>query len=74
MNTLQSKSPGKAPMQLWRRFQKWRAMRMYKRVLWHESEAAWLKHRADQLIGRNIRPPMPLFDRLDNDFNQGERR
>jgi len=66
MNTLQSNTLGKAPMNLWRRFQCWRAMRIYARVKRMPFLAEHLTAKADRLIGRNVRPPMPLFDGLDD--------
>lgn len=56
---------GLRPGELWRRFQKWRAMRIYARVRRMPAEAERLTQKADRLIGQNVRPPMPLFDRLD---------
>ena len=53
-------------MLLWRRFQHWRAMRMYARVIELAAEAEALTAKADRLIGKNVRAPMPLFDRLDD--------
>ncbi len=63
MNTWRSNALTKTPHGLWRRFQHWRAMRMYARVVWHRREAERLLARANRLIGRNVEPPMPLFDR-----------
>lgn len=48
---------------LWKRFQYWRAMRMYARVVWHKDQAEKLFAEANRLMGRNVQPPMPLFDR-----------
>ena len=53
----------KWPARLWRRFQTWRAMRMYARVARLEVEAARLFDKANSLITQNVRAPMPLFDR-----------
>lgn len=50
------------PALLWRRFQYWRAMRMLSRVVALKHEAERLFARANKLMGRHIRPPMPLFD------------
>jgi len=50
---------------LWRRFQYWRGMRIYVRLQRMELDALELKARADRMIGRNVRPPMPLFDMHD---------
>jgi len=62
MNTYQSSALIKAPMRLWRRFQLWRAMRIYTRVVLMGEEAIRLAAKADRLIGKNVKPPMPLFD------------
>ena len=62
MNTLRLSGFGKLPARLWKRFQYWRAMRMLSRVVWHKNEAARLYATANRLIGRNVLPPMPLFD------------
>ena len=63
----------KLPMRLWRRFNIWRATRIYARVIEMKTkgkmlaiEAEILAAKADRLIGRNAKPPMPLFDRLDD--------
>jgi hypothetical protein len=50
-------------MRLWRRVQYWRAMRIYARAVRLAVKARWLTRKADRLIGKNVRPPMPLFDR-----------
>jgi len=63
MNTLRSSALIKAPMRLWREFQHWRAMRIYARVIAMGPEAEALTAKADRLIGKNVKPPMPLFDR-----------
>ncbi len=67
MNTLQSSALIKAPMRLWRHFQRWRAMRIYVRVAAMPWKAKELTEKADRLIGANVKPPMPLFDRLDGE-------
>lgn len=67
MNTYESKEPTKGPMRLWRRFQYWRGMRIYARIARMAVRARLLKAEADKLIGRNVRPPMPLFDRDDSE-------
>lgn len=56
----------KLPMRLWRRFQLWRADRIYARVRRMGYEAERLTAIADRLVGTNVKPPMPLFDRLDD--------
>ena len=48
----------KLPHALWRRFQIWRANRMYAAI-------PLLKIEADRLMRENAQPPMPLFDGLD---------
>jgi hypothetical protein len=55
------------PMRLWRRFQHWRAMRLYARVNAMPEEARRLTARADRMIGKNVKPPMPLFDWRDSE-------
>jgi hypothetical protein len=40
-------------------------MRIYARVRRMPYEAERLTAQADRLIGKNVRPPMPLFDQLD---------
>lgn len=49
----------------WKLFQYWRARRMYARVAWHRRRSLDLFDKANRLIARNIRAPMPLFDRDD---------
>lgn len=71
MNTSQSWTLTKVPMRLWRRFQHWRAMRMYARVHAMARESEALAAKADRLIGKNVKPPMPLFDRLDSEGRHG---
>lgn len=66
MNTSKSNAPLKLPMRVWRGFQHWRAMRIYARVVWMAAEAERLTAKADQMIGKNVKPPMPLFDRDDS--------
>lgn len=48
---------------LWRRYQHWRAMRMLRRVVRLKDEAERLYATANQLLKRNVRSPLPLFDR-----------
>lgn len=50
------------PMRLWRRLSHWRAMRLYAQVRRMPHRAAAMTAKADMLIGKNVRPPMPLFD------------
>jgi hypothetical protein len=66
MNTYKSSELTRLPMRLWRRFQHWRAMRIYRRVDRMHFEAQVLTYRADRLIAKHVKPPMPLFDRLDS--------
>jgi len=47
---------------LWRRFQYWRAMRMYARIARLRDEGERLYAKANRLMGRNVQPPMTLFD------------
>lgn len=68
MNISQSRGLTRLPMRLWRRFNHWRAMRLYARVRRMPEQAAELTAMADRLIGKNVRPPMPLFDR---DYSEG---
>ena len=63
MNTWGFKTLGKQPVCLWRRFQKWRAMRMYAQVVQLELKAARTFAKANKLIAENVPPPLPLFDR-----------
>ena len=65
MNTLRLSVLIRMPHGLWRRFQYWRAMRMYARVVWHKREAERLYAKANRLTGRNVAPPMPLFDMVE---------
>lgn len=63
MNISQLSGLTRLPMRLWRRLNHWRAMRLYAQVRRMPHRAAALTAKADRLIGKNIRPPMPLFDR-----------
>lgn len=63
MNTYRSKPLGAALGLAWRRFQYWRAMRMYAQVVRLKDRAERLFAKANRLIGRNVQAPMPLFDR-----------
>lgn len=63
MNISRSSGLITMPMRLWRRFNHWRAMRIYAQVRRMPHRAAALTAKADRLIGKNVRPPMPLFDR-----------
>ena len=67
MNTSQLSGPTKLPMRLWRRFNHWRAMRLYAQVRRMPHRAAELTAKADRLIGKNVRPPMPRFDGDDRE-------
>jgi len=67
MSTSQSNAVTKLPALLWRRFQYWRAMRIYRRVAAMKIQVERLYAKANRLIGKNVQPPMPLFDRLNND-------
>lgn len=42
--------------------QYWRAMRMYARIARLRDEGERLYAKANRLMGRNVQPPMPLFD------------
>ena len=61
MNTSQSNVPTRRLARLWKRFQHWRAMRIYARIPRMHAKAARLYAKANLLIGRNVRQPMPLF-------------
>lgn len=63
MNTYGSRPCTSGPRVLWRRFQIWRAMRKYARIIELRTEAEVLKIEADMLMRENAQPPMPLFDR-----------
>lgn len=63
MNTSQSNGLTRMLALQFRRFQHWRAMRMYARISRLKDEAEWLYEKANRLIGRNVQHPMPLFDR-----------
>lgn len=65
MNTSQSSARIKAPWRLWRRFQYWRAMRIYARLARWARKSPALKLKADRLIGKNVEPPMPLWQHAD---------
>ncbi len=67
MNISTLSGPTKLPMRLWRRFQHWRAMRIYARVRRLSERGRLLTAKADRLIGTNVKPPMPLFDRMDGE-------
>jgi hypothetical protein len=54
------------PMRLWRRFNLWRALRIYARCN-RQSERLRLRlAKADRLVRDNSLAPCPLFDRLDS--------
>lgn len=61
MNIWQLNALTRAPHRLWRRFQYLRAMRIYSRLARWARLTPDLKRKADRLIGKNVRPPMPLF-------------
>lgn len=63
MNISQLSALTRLPMRLWRRLNHWRAMRLYAQVERMPERAAELTAKADRLIGKNVRSPMPLFDR-----------
>lgn len=53
---------------LWRRFNAWRARRLYRRIVAMALEAERMKRKADRLIGDNVKPPTPdLFDWRDSE-------
>lgn len=65
MNTSQLSELGRTPMRLWRRFNVWRANRLYARVEAMPAEALRLKSKADQLMQRHAEDPqrrLPLGD------------
>lgn len=65
MNTLGLSALGQTPARLWRRFNIWRANRMYARVKAMPETAQRLKSRADQLMRRHAEDPqrrLPLGD------------
>ena len=55
---------GARPLNLWRRYQVWRAKRMYRRVVSIRVEAEMLMLEANQLMRDNAEPPPPgpLFE------------
>lgn len=64
MNMSRSWPLTKLPMRLWRRFNVWRARRMYARIIAMHVRSLSLKAHADWLMRENAQPPCPLFDRL----------
>lgn len=50
----------KQPMLLWRRFEIWRAKRIYDAI-------PLLKEKADALMRKHAQAPLPLFDRLEEE-------
>lgn len=65
MNTWGLSALGQMPARLWRRFNIWRANRMYARVKAMPAEAQGLKNAADQLMRRHAEDPqarLPLGD------------
>lgn len=64
MNTSLSKVLGKLLAGPWRRFQKWRAMRMYAQVPRLEIKARLLFDKANRLMAENV-PPPELLRRME---------
>lgn len=65
MNTSRSSAPGRRLINLWHRFNVWRAKRLYRSVLNHEAEAWMAKERADTLMRKHAEDPqkrLPLGD------------
>lgn len=65
MNTLRLSALGKLPARLWRRFNIWRAKRLYRLVERQPEKTAALKARADALMRRHAEDPqrrLPLGD------------
>ena len=68
MNTWGSSASTPPLFVLLKRFNAWRARRIYRRIIAMALNAERLKHKADRLVGDNVKPPMPtLFDRLDDE-------
>lgn len=65
MNTLRLNGLTRLPHRLWQQLQRWRAMRKFALVRRLHDRANREFSEACQLIGGNVQPPMPLFDRLD---------
>lgn len=66
MNTSGSSASLPPLFALLKRFNAWRARRIYRQIIAMAMEAERLKRKADRLIGDNVKPPMPtLFDNLD---------
>ena len=63
MSTWGSSASMPLPLLLLKRFNAWRARRMYRRIVAMAQEAERMKRKADHLMGDNIKPPLPdLFD------------
>lgn len=65
MNTWGSRELGKLPVRLWRRFNVWRARRMYAEVVDLHQKAEWLMAEADALMMKHSESPqhrLPLGD------------
>lgn len=57
MNTLRLSVRGSLPVNLWHRFNIWRAKRMYREVIDMAAKAEWLKTEADELMRRHAEDP-----------------
>lgn len=55
------------PLRLLKRFNTWRARRIYRRIVAMALEAEVLKRKADRLIGDAVKPPLPLMDWADGE-------
>jgi hypothetical protein len=65
MNTSKSSGPIGPLLRLWHRFNIWRAMRMYRRLVAMASEAEAMKAKADMLMQKHAEDPqsrLPLGD------------
>lgn len=65
MNIWGSSGLTRMPHRLWRRFQYWRGMRKLARVQRLKAEAEREFDEGCRLIGRNVKPPMPLWDAVE---------
>ena len=70
MSISQSNKPPRPLSGPWKRFQLWRAQRMYARIPKLKDEAQRLFHEANRLVRMHSRPPPPLFDRLSSEDEQ----
>jgi len=59
MNTSRLSAIGKLPHALWRRFNIWRANRMYVRVARMEMQSRALFEKANELMRRHAEDPQP---------------